>query len=864
MVDLDDDEKLGALFAAGAEEPDPVAIALSRARTSAALFGSGDSTHVARFRVLERLGAGGMGVVYTAYDPELDRAVALKLVRVHEGREDEALHEAKALARLSHPNVVPVHDVGILDRHVFIVMELVRGQTLARWAAEQGRSVGDLLRAYLEAGAALAAAHAAGLVHRDFKPDNAIVGLDGRVRVVDFGLASESADGVASANIARAGGTPKYMAPEQAAGRAATPAADQFSFCAALRESLKDRSIPRAIEVALARGRSPNPADRYPSMNALLAALSNDPRRVWIPRVAVLAIAIGVLAAFGVGRVLQSAARDTCAGGGEMITRSWAPDGRVSVLDHVATLSDYSRSVLPRLDSILGAWEHAWVDQHRDACLAHQRGEQSEALLDLRMACLEQKRASFSTLAETLRMADAGTIAQSIGAASTIQSPISCAELNRLLSESSEAAPDLSGAAQEIRKGLERVRVLQNAARVDIALEEGRALIERARSLGDRRLLAEAMVTTGAVLLAQRKDPLAEPMTEALDLSLAIGADDFAVDAWSSRAFDLGTTGEPKKALEGREIIEAIAMRPTTSKSVRTRFLMRLGGIFFGGGNLKESLLYRQRAVEEARGLGPEDANLIFRTKSALASSDPEHAEALLTEVLEGQTRLFGADHPDTLATTQYLGAFTQNLARAHQLFLKGCERMSTLHPGVAGPISECWAELAQIDLVFGDREGALYALRSFSKIRGTEEDLGRKAYLELLEGRPAEAAQIFAKALKTKPPADAPFYDLSAYGELNAGYGLALKELGATQKARAEFELALQCELEVSKMIGDSHPHYLRRLAWYQAELSLLRAQTGADRKTTATLAKSAYDYLSANGSRWPDLAKLDALSRP
>src|SRR5262245_19877036 len=155
-------------------ERDPLALALARAKVASALFGAAEAPRVGRFRVLERLGAGGMGVVYRAYDPELDRAVALKLVHVAHSRREAALTEAKALARLAHPNVVPVHDVGVFDQHVFIVMELVRGRTLAAWAREAPRRPRDVLRAYLQAGAALAAAHEAGLVHRDFKPDNAI------------------------------------------------------------------------------------------------------------------------------------------------------------------------------------------------------------------------------------------------------------------------------------------------------------------------------------------------------------------------------------------------------------------------------------------------------------------------------------------------------------------------------------------------------------------------------------------------------------------------------------------------------------------------------------------------------------------
>src|SRR5215471_4687743 len=241
---------LGEAFANARPAP-PAALPLAQARVAGALFGSVPSARFGRFRVLERLGAGAMGVVYAAYDPDLDRGVALKLVNVPGRSQEIALAEAKALARLSHPNVVPVHDVGIEGDCVYIVLELVRGETLDRWAT--GRDARKIIDAYRQAGEALAAAHAAGLVHRDFKPTNALVGLDGRVRVVDFGLACEAT--TTTGDRRAIAGTPRYMAPEQAAGHSVTPAADQYSFAVALTEALSEgqRSLPRWVEIVLER-----------------------------------------------------------------------------------------------------------------------------------------------------------------------------------------------------------------------------------------------------------------------------------------------------------------------------------------------------------------------------------------------------------------------------------------------------------------------------------------------------------------------------------------------------------------------------------------------------------------------------------
>ncbi len=311
---------------------------------------------VGRFSVLYRIGHGGMGVVFAAYDPKLDRKVALKLIRSTEDSSvtpEEAqarlLREAQAIAQQSHPNVISVYDVGTYKSEVYIAMELVEGQTLAQWLRQWKRPWRDVVNKFLEAGEALAAAHGSGLAHRDFKPDNVLVGHDERVRVMDFGLARSlfydlpsgdelvnpafrvSVNGVSELNrtLTRTGallGTPRYMAPEQYLGGEADARSDQFSFCVALFEALygihpfsgntakklaenpdteplgpPHNSVPRWLHRALLRGLEREPARRYPSMRALLPAL-RPPRvqrsRVWVAPVAVLGVALLAVGAY--------------------------------------------------------------------------------------------------------------------------------------------------------------------------------------------------------------------------------------------------------------------------------------------------------------------------------------------------------------------------------------------------------------------------------------------------------------------------------------------------------------------------------------------------------------------------------------
>lgn len=254
-----------------------------------------------RFEVLRRIGAGGMGLVYEAFDPDLERRVALKVISKgpdidgSEGR-TQLLNEARAAAQLNHPNVVTVYEVGLLEDQVFIVMELVRSGSLDRWLVAEPRPLGAIVEMLVQSGRGLACAHAAGLIHRDFKPANVLVGEDGRARVADFGLVHWL--GPDSQVPAGAQGTPGYMAPEQYLGEKLDARADQFSFCVALFEALcghlpfdgethwelmssvlegqidwRDSTPPDRLRQILTRGLSVRVDERYPTMSVLLSDL---------------------------------------------------------------------------------------------------------------------------------------------------------------------------------------------------------------------------------------------------------------------------------------------------------------------------------------------------------------------------------------------------------------------------------------------------------------------------------------------------------------------------------------------------------------------------------------------------------------
>jgi predicted Ser/Thr protein kinase len=332
---------------ASAEEPvgsddGDIERARVRAHVRQRLFGGPvEPVRVGRFEILERIGSGAMGVVYQARDPELDRIVALKLL--HPSTSDHAvdartkmlLREARAMAKLAHPNVVTVHEVGTFEGRVFIAMERVDGGTLRQWMERENPAQERLLAVLVEAGRGLAAAHAQGLVHRDFKLDNVLIGEDGRPRIGDFGLVKPSQrpeeQGPDSMPATRRGavvGTPAYMAPEQLRGEPADDRSDQFSFCvsivecfagerpfvAATIEGLNDAiqqglpksaltSLPPGVARVVQRGLQVSPKDRYPSMDALLDDL-NGPGRpqgrsaLWVAGGVLLVAVAGLLVAY--------------------------------------------------------------------------------------------------------------------------------------------------------------------------------------------------------------------------------------------------------------------------------------------------------------------------------------------------------------------------------------------------------------------------------------------------------------------------------------------------------------------------------------------------------------------------------------
>ncbi|MDC0673256.1 serine/threonine-protein kinase [Nannocystis radixulma] len=519
---------------------------------------------IGRFTVLRELGRGGTGVVYAAYDEELERKVAVKLLHPEATADSPVeartrlLREAQAMARLSHPNIVSVHEVGTHQEQVYVAMEFVHGVTMSTWLKRQQRSWREIVDVFRQAASGLAAAHEAGLVHRDFKPQNAMVGDDGRVRVLDFGLARAEGDPQLFADLERTRdaalsgssaaaslraldasltitgsliGTPAYMAPEQFRGDKADARSDQFALCVALYEALfrgrpfpgdslaelmravlagqlrepGSAKVPRALRAAVMRGLQTRPEHRYPSMDAFIAAIDRvvEPRRgAWFAAAGLTAALAGV--GFGLsyqaginGQVCEDRAAQEMAA-------VWSP-ARFEAIG--ASLRALDPGIGPSWEAArrqYDAYAAAWTEVAADACVAAEvRHEQSPALYRLRRACLADRLSSFAAALDLFVQPDVAVGVHATDLVAGLESPQSCAdplELQRRAPPPDD--PELARVLAEQHAVIARAEALRNAGKFTDAL----AVLDALQLPADQQTLrADYELTRGRVLVSSGK-----------------------------------------------------------------------------------------------------------------------------------------------------------------------------------------------------------------------------------------------------------------------------------------------------------------------------------------------------------------------
>jgi tetratricopeptide (TPR) repeat protein len=782
-----------------------------------------------RYVLLDLAGAGGMGVVYTAYDPELNRRVALKLLRPDIGGREAAAalgarlrREAQTMAQLSHPNVVAVYDAGTCGDEVFLAMELVQGQTLWDWLRERPRSWREVRDCFVHAGRGLAAAHAAGIVHGDFKPENVLVGAEGRVRVSDFGLARPTID--VAGTKAPAGsppplaGTPAYMAPEQFRGEAVDARTDLFSFCVALYEALYGRrpfpgdtlgelrasvlagriepgtlAAPAWLRRILLRGLRSDPEQRYPSMDALLGALSYDPlRRVRQIALVAGAACVATLAVLAYDRLRPDPA-ERCRGAEAKLAGVW--DAEQSGALRAAFLATGAPGAEDAWRAVAGTFDRRardWVRMHTEACEATQvQGWQSPAALDLRMQCLEEARKDVRSLVAVLAQPDAALVGRAAEVAAKLPSLERCTNVAAL---SAIVAPPQGAEVRErvaaVRTRIAEARALMYAGRLAPALAIAETASAQAHRIGYAPLRAEALVALGSLFEKTARYAEAERILHEAVWAAEEGRhDEVKAQAWIALAWLVGVKAGARHE-EGLRIAEharAALVRLGGNDEVEASLLLTLGTLYEDRQPEKALQFYERTVTLRERAFGPgslpvahalvnvasaldmlgrADARqaweralallerltgpltprvaLLLNNLGALCNEQGRYAEALahLSRALSIKERVLGREHPDLGITIHNIGETLrlqgrprEALARYEQALALWKKKLRDGHPA----FGHAFAGIGQVYLALGQSARAEALLRRALEIR----EATRAQFIELAETRFALARSL-------------------------------------------------------------------------------------------------------------------------
>ncbi|MCB9700855.1 MAG: tetratricopeptide repeat protein [Myxococcales bacterium] len=733
-------------------------------------------SHVGRYVVLRKLGEGAMGEVHVAYDEQLDRKVAIKLVRAMGQRSDDVyarmLREAQGLARLSHPNVVQVYEAGEHRGQVYLAMEYIEGETLRSWASAGGRTWQQILERAIEAGRGLAAAHKAGLVHRDFKPDNAIVGADGRVRVLDFGLVRAEHETAADDEVltgSRPGlatsihttgstslsslltaahtliGTPAYMSPEQHLREVADARSDIFAFCIVLYELLygvrpftgadqaaimkavleqrlsepsDGRRVPGWVRRVILRGLQVDPGARWQTMDALIAALEDDPARRWRRwgLVAAFVATIGAVVG-GLGWVAGADAR-ACSGGAEAFDGAWNGERRAALSAAFARSGvSYADDVATRVVERLDTYRQRWIASHGEACLAHRRGEHSGELLDLQMGCLRERRREVVALVNTLLDADAAVIERAVAAVSELSDPRICDDVEGLRSGGRGSVdPAIAERLEEARGVVAEAQALERAGRYDEGLTRLAALSDEVEAIASPALVVEVDHERGRLLLAQGAYEAADKaLKRAYYEARGIGHDEVAA----------GATIDLLRLVSLTQASASEAERWTRQADAETRHLgkelaladfhVARAALFMSHGEFEAALADSTQALELRRkNLEPDHPQIAEALRGIGAAHFKRgrnaEARAVMEEALAITERTLGAGHPkiaDILSNLALLaardGRFDDGIAAAERALVIREATLGPTHPENANILSN----LGELEILRGHYEAA-------------------------------------------------------------------------------------------------------------------------------------------------------------
>jgi serine/threonine protein kinase/tetratricopeptide (TPR) repeat protein len=762
-------------MASGQPLPDSVPAALAR------------GSSIGRYIVLAMVGRGGMGEVYAAYDPELDRKVAVKLLRVKpgngvslaEGRQ-RTLREAQAIARLSHPNVVVAYDVGTFEDKVFIAMEYVEGNTLTYWLQVQQRAWKDILKVFVDAGRGLAAAHDKGLVHRDFKTDNVMISRDRHVRVMDFGLARQvqekappapppaatpdpaaavakpipiriiptppsasaaaaaaldgdgpptmvvatdpvtatappipiegrSSSGMFDARLTRTGammGTPAYMAPEQFLGTPTDARSDQFSFCIALYEALYGErpfegssmttltanvvhgnvkaepagsKVPLWVRKVLLRGLQPRARDRWPSMEALIAALEKDPssqRRKLLAAGGAIVLIGGLF--FG-SRFLLGDQNQVCSGGPPKLAGIWdlPRTGEGEPARHaqirkafLATGKSYAPDVFATVSRALTTYAQNWANMYKENCEATDlRHEQSAEVMDLRMSCLQERLGGIRALTNVFSEATGEVVEKAVTAANSLETLDRCADvpLLRAVVKPPED-PRRRAMVAKLRSSFADAKARFDAGDWKEMLTNANTLVKDARAVGYQPLTAEGLALTGMMQMKTNDPRAAEvALTEAFWAADSSRHDEIRAEVAANLVFVVGyLQGRFDDARRWATAAESVLQRMGGHDLLRAWLLNDHGAVLQKQGEKQAALRLNLELKKRVLGNGHPDVS-ISEGNLAIALSGLGRFEEALTHIdnaVAVARHGLGEGHPDLALHLYNRGEILRSLGR--------------------------------------------------------------------------------------------------------------------------------------------------------------------------------------------------------
>ncbi len=685
-------------------------------RASARELGRG--AILGRYVILERVGAGGMGLVFAAYDPELDRRVAIKVLHPGDralGSEGRArlLREAQALARLSHPNVVSVHDVGTTEHGVYLAMEFVQGRTVGDWLASEPTRA-EILDVFARAGQGLAAAHAKGLVHRDFKPDNVMVGDDGRVRVMDFGLARSdrtvsreepaevtdpdmiSGNEVLGLPLTRDGamvGTPAYMAPEQWLDREVDARTDQFSFCVALYEALYGQrpftgqtrqtlvlavtkgeiadpppgaTVPAWLRRVLLRGLATEPDARFATLDALLEALRADPTRKRRRYAGLAAAGLGVAAWIGM-RELSAGDRDAaCETEAAIIDADWNDEAREGVRASLTAGGlGAGEETFERVAGRLDSYAAQWKDSRRRACRWSQStGVDDASLAERARTCLDARADALRSLTTRLQAGGDGLVDRAVPAVNAMPTLVSCTDETYLRRRTPPPA-DAQVRIDPVQRRLADATVARDLGQYEDAAPILDAALSEATEIGWDPLLARAQLELGQLHRDRGDAKAAEPALVAAYLAAWRSDEDLvAGKAATMLTFVVGNAlGRQEEGRLWARIAETAEARRNAGDDDldRAQRIANLATLDFRAGKYEDA----QAGFEAARAayalaLGPDSLAVADALRNLAAvhgmQGHGDLAEPLLQRTLAIQSAQLGSSHPQIARTMLTLG----------------------------------------------------------------------------------------------------------------------------------------------------------------------------------------------------------------